>query len=317
MAGVGSSVSIDVLLRDFNRTPLSHQWVVLASRWFTKLQDMAADRLAHNAWISDIQLMLDGCRDCWTHKLLHTLSRLGVVDELLWNRARHPGVTISGVKEISISEPAITEALSQQLSARWQGLHDDPRNAPSSAHERCIHAAWILPLAHVPRTSAHLKLCMSFKMLQCLARYRLGWHYLETHSARLKRRPVVPWSERWCRLCSVPHAVYCSDSSSQQGGQRRYVEDLKHFLLECPAYTHIRTQYPTIFPLPPADTVAANVDTNGTITSMFADRDQANLATCLYTMTRHRDTCLALAPGSSPPLLDANFGDDIELLRIG
>ena len=181
-----------MLLRDFNRTPLSHQWVVLASRWFTKLQDMSADRLAHNAWMADIQLMLDGCRDCWTHKLLHTLSRLGVVDELLWNRARHPGVTISGVKEISISEPAITEALSQQLSARWQGLHDDPRNAPSSAHERCIHAAWILPLAHVPRTSAHLKLCMSFKMLQCLARYRLGWHYLETHSARLKRRPVVP-----------------------------------------------------------------------------------------------------------------------------
>ena len=221
------------------------------------------------------------------------------------------------MKEISISEPAITEALSQQLSARWQGLHDDPRNAPSSAHERCIHAAWILPLAHVPRTSAHLKLCMSFKMLQCLARYRLGWHYLETHSARLKRRPVVPWSERWCRLCSVPHAVYCSDNSSQQGGQRRYVEDLKHFLLECPAYTHIRTQYPTIFPVP-ADTVAANVDTNGIITSMFADSDQANLATtCLFTMTRHRDTCLALAPGSSPPLLsDAILGDDIELLRI-
>ena len=55
------------------------------------LQCMSNDRLARCAWVADIELMLDGCRDCWTYKLLHTMSLLGVVDgSTIWDLAGRP-----------------------------------------------------------------------------------------------------------------------------------------------------------------------------------------------------------------------------------
>jgi hypothetical protein len=56
----------DALLRDFCRSPVMHHWVILAARWFSKLAEMDADRLAHQAWLADIDLLLQGCDGCWS-----------------------------------------------------------------------------------------------------------------------------------------------------------------------------------------------------------------------------------------------------------
>jgi hypothetical protein len=77
-AGVGECC-IEVLMRDFYRRPIMHHWVLLAARWFMILKCMSDNRLAHCAWVADIDLMLTGCRSCWTHQLLHTMSLLGVL----------------------------------------------------------------------------------------------------------------------------------------------------------------------------------------------------------------------------------------------
>jgi hypothetical protein len=59
MAGVGDCC-IEVLMRDFNRKPITHHWVLLAARLFMTLKCMPDDRLAHCAWVADIDLMLAG-----------------------------------------------------------------------------------------------------------------------------------------------------------------------------------------------------------------------------------------------------------------
>jgi hypothetical protein len=41
--------------------------------------------------------------------------------------------------------------------------------------------------------------------------------------------PKMPWDERVCHLCDT-----------------KKVEDEKHFLLDCPAYTHIRSHFQNI-----------------------------------------------------------------------
>ena len=52
------------------------------------------DRLARCAWVADgIELMLDGCRECWSYMLMHTMPLLGagVVDRsTLWDSAGGP-----------------------------------------------------------------------------------------------------------------------------------------------------------------------------------------------------------------------------------
>jgi hypothetical protein len=70
MAGV-EKCCIEVLMQDFKRRPIMHHWVLLAARWLMALNCMSVDRLAHCAWVADIDLMLDKCRECWTYKLLH------------------------------------------------------------------------------------------------------------------------------------------------------------------------------------------------------------------------------------------------------
>jgi hypothetical protein len=42
--------------------------------------------------------------------------------------------------------------------------------------------------------------------------------------------PKTPWDERVCHLCDT-----------------KKVEDEKHFLLDCPAYTHIRSHFKNIY----------------------------------------------------------------------
>jgi hypothetical protein len=332
MTGCGKSTSIDVLLRDMNRLPLSYRWVVLASRWFMKLRDdMQADRLAYNVWVADIELMLDGCRHCWTYKLLDTLSYLGAVPRAVWDHRSGAGVTKEGVMGVCILEDVVKLALHKCFASRWQGLHHDPRSAPSLEHEKCIHASWVMPTVAVGASEVigrsvqprHMKLCMSFKMLQCLARFRVGWHYLESHSARLKRRhgtPVLAWSDRKCRLCAVPTGPYYDGQAGSQGGGRFPAEDLKHFMLECPAYSHIRDRYPSIFG-GIAATPRDGRDSNQRMLDIFGCHQQAELAACIYSMNYHRLECLQPRPpsqgdGVAGAILPSAF-EDVEMMRLG
>jgi hypothetical protein len=50
------------------------------------LKCMSDDRLAHRcAWVADVDLMLAGCRSCWTYQLLHMMSLLGVLSRTAWH----------------------------------------------------------------------------------------------------------------------------------------------------------------------------------------------------------------------------------------
>jgi hypothetical protein len=335
MTGCGKSTCIDVLLRDMNRLPLSYRWVLLAARWFMKLRDMQADRLAHNAWVADVELMLDGCRHCWTYKLLDTLSQLGAVPRAMWDHRSSLGVTKEDVMSVSIVEDVVTSALHKCFALRWQGLHNDPRSAPSRQHDKCIHACWVMPPVSSPRgvfgrpaQPKHMKLCMSFKMLQCLARFRVGWHYLESHAARLKRRhggaiAIVPWGDRKCRLCSVPTGPYYDGQTGSEGGViRNATEDLRHFMLECPAYCHIRARFPCVFGS--ADGHAHTVSPCQRMLDIFACHHQHNLAACIYSMDHHRTVCLrrpaeslAAVHGVVAGTILPQAEDDVEMVRLG
>ena len=127
-------------------------------------------------------------------------------------------------------------------------LQSDPRTAPSVGIEMCTHAAWVLVKAADGgrcQGSKHLKLCVSFVVLQCLARLRLGLHGLQIRLGRIKG--MVPRPDRLCRLCSTVGAPFYG----QRPGEV-CVEDVKHFVLECPAYGHIRSRYSAVFGTAPA-----------------------------------------------------------------
>jgi hypothetical protein len=136
---------------------------------------------------------------------------------------------------------------------------------------------------------SHTKLCLPYASMQCLAQFRLGWHHLESQVARQRRSHTgharVPWHQRWCRVCSVDGAP-CEHARLASGAPPG-AEDLRHFLLECPAYDAIRQQqHPDVFAVgPDTDNVDARV---AAIFSAPSLAHQQQLALCLVAMTERR-----------------------------
>ena len=74
--------------------------------------------------------------------------------------------------------------------------------------------------------------------------------------------PKTPWVERICRLC-----------------EKRNIEDENHFLLECPAYTHIRSQF-------------HNICCNTDFPSLLACQNYSKLGMLLSKLFKHRNITL-------------------------
>lgn len=138
-----------------------HHWVKLAVRWWSKLRQRGADDapspdqshsqqpdlqpascIAFEAWKSDIQLMLDGCRRCWTCMLMHIMTRLGIVTA---SQCNGTNVTVAQVMATSLDPAAAAGALGTLLQHTWcdsvsSPAYSDPRTAPSNDLALCTHS---------------------------------------------------------------------------------------------------------------------------------------------------------------------------------
>ena len=74
----------------------------------------------------------------------------------------------------------------------------------------------------------YLSILTSVKKRINIAKIRINSHGLHSELGRSKI-PKIPWQERICHLCDT-----------------KRVEDEKHFLLECPMYTQIISQFQNI-----------------------------------------------------------------------
>lgn len=315
MAGVGSGCSADVILRDFARLPIMFHWVQLAARWFKRTASKPAC-LAHHALLADLALLIrrrhtvdagfvsDACKQCWSYYFFATMTDLDVIHQSKWDIDRDPTLTVERLLALSssIDEKMVVSRLRRLLLVRWNGLWHDPAlpNAPSGRFERCVHAAWILPLPRVvndrlvTESPPHLKLCAPFKLLQCLAKFRLGWHHLSVMTGR-HRRPRIPRHERVCPLCS-PGCLFEHGRRSNDSA----VEDVRHFLLHCPAYNHLRQTFGDVFyGYPRSDIhVAEEIGGDGwLLVRLFHTADmhhQLRFARCIFLMSLYRKECMSL-----------------------
>jgi hypothetical protein len=75
----------------------------------------------------------------------------------------------------------------------------------------------------------YLSVLPSVKKKISIAKIRTNSHELHSETGRWSI-PKMPWDERVCHLCDT-----------------KKVEYEKHFLLDCPAYTHIRSHFQNIY----------------------------------------------------------------------
>jgi hypothetical protein len=104
---------------------------------------------------------------------------------------------------------------------------------------------------------------LPFPLRRALVSIRMGAHKLDVQCGRFRS---APRAQRVCRLHDGSH-----------------VEDVMHFMLECPAYAAIRARDPTLFdPLRTLSTPDAQ------LRALFATKHQHALALCIHNMLQHR-----------------------------
>ena len=294
MTGTGK-VCVDVILRDMHRAPVMHHWVVLAARWWTKLATMPPDRvsMARDAWLSDIALMRGSetagrvYTKCWSYRLLQSLQHIGAISAADWGPS-------ADLTTLHFDEAHIKACLAQCLHARWAAvMQGDPRSAPSVGVEKCAHANWVYAInADVDCTDRHsapphMVLCAPNKHLRALAQLRLGWAHLQVELGR-RQRPLVPREQRICRVCcgaDSPAAwrLLSTHRANLPATADGVVEDLRHFVLECPAYDEIRANY-DLLPMDPW----ATHDPCACLREVFGHANQSAVARMLFDMKRRR-----------------------------
>lgn len=296
MTGAIKGVSTDVLYRDMHRMPIMYHWVVLAVRWWTKLSDARDEEprsLAGCVWRADVQLALSGCKRCWASCVLRTLCLLGLLDAD-WRRQ-----PLDWILQQRWDEKVVQAALAALFRARWDGLTTgDPRSAPSAGIHMRTHHAWVYPLDPDfdpfarDQAGPHTKLCLPFVVLRNLAQLRIGSAHLEIEQGR-KSRVSVPRAGRICRLCSGEGApLSLRMAVVARTGTAENVEDIKHFLLECPVYDDLRAAC-SAFPAPSP----AVLSDPACVMSVFQHERQAAVAKALYRMKVRRAEKLGLTQG--------------------
>lgn len=167
------------------------------------------------------------------------------------------------------------------FDAKWNGagLEHGPREAlcPSEQIMHATYNSWIRDGASVPEYMKSHEL--SFCMVQCISRYRLGWHKLAIQTGR---HTGVPRMERVCKVCQ---ALGFKDDDGNVP-----VEDAMHFLLECRALDPVRDKYPALHK--PAVLPGSSKEVHMKFIMNYCD--SAMLAQCLLDMQDRREQCLAL-----------------------
>lgn len=304
MTGVGKAAARDVLYRDLHRAPILHHWVILAARWWNRLAKRGAEEqpgVAYHAWLSDLDLMLHGCKDCWAYHLLKTLTALRLVEADQWQASA--GATLDSLKELEWDEDSVRSALLHVHGEGWQGVlaagRVDPRQAPSAGLAKITHNGWVYP--YEPDTDycdrhsapAYTLLCLPFPVLRNLAQLRIGWAHLEVDLGRMKK-PTVPRGMRACRACNCASSnAAWQQLSRARSGLHEVVEDLLHFVMECPAYDDLRDRC-LAFPATWRLTLGGPASAAKSMAGLFASCQQMALANTLYYMKVRRAELLGL-----------------------
>ena len=285
LAGVGKSTPSHMLLREYDRYPVMWHWLTLAVRFWLKAVKLPSSELVHRTLQEDVGLMLDGCKDCWSYHLLSALSKLGLVAPGQWcpRRSTRP-LDVGSILELTMDEKTVQEALQQKFDVVWDGVdvgiqHPCRLSCPSDRILNSTYVAWSRGQGDGPPSYLNTS-ALSFRMLQCLSRYRLGRHYLAIQTGRYRG---VPRSSRVCTVCQALGHTY--DDNGQTP-----VEDLRHFLLDCRALAPIRASFPTLFE--PICLPNASKDTH--MKFILNHVDHIMVVKCLLSLEAHRKACITL-----------------------
>jgi hypothetical protein len=271
MAGVGSSSHVLSLLLEFGHSPLLCSHLKLAARFWDKMQSSKESSMLYQAWYSDLTLAVHPSQPyahTWCFQFLYTMAQLGLCDP-------PTALTLEVACALSFPEDAVVVRL-QRLALDFicppaEDIPKCPRFCLSDQVTAFTYRYWV-GMSEAQKYGGHHASClMPHAQRHALVRLRLGCSDLAVVQGR--RSGVA----RHARLCKV-HNMFDSTHAC--------VEDIRHFLLECPAYEGIRLHpyFTELFSCLRYEPNNLHLTTSEMVRKILSHPNQSKLALCISRM---------------------------------
>ena len=212
------------VFREFKQRPLQYHWCELAMRWWNKMVKskevihravfLEELRQAHRAQVNPGVCVYAG----WGDRMFRMLVALDW-EPIEYRPGEIPPARYERLASTLLPVEELLDRFAARLDDEWEHVslaEADPRvfEGPRPSVAVCKHKCWM-------GEAAHLKEYLPASLLAALLRFRVCAQELEVNRAAGR-----PRAERICRMCAAG-----------------VVEDEKHFLLECDAYSMLRAAY--------------------------------------------------------------------------
>ena len=253
LAGVGLAPD-RLLFREFGQQPMHTHWAALIYRFWNKLVK-AEGSIHHNVLREEIRIALRSNLSYkgWGSQVLKGLTSLGYDFGIPPELGLEEQVDIISKRELNIG--SILHTLDQRFDDDWANfrLRTPPREFVSDGNKpgvkMCRYTHWM-------GTPTHMQGYIPAKVYASLLRFRLCIWGLEVNRPHGRAR-----EDRWCLAC----------------GDRQAIEDERHVLMECPAYSGLRDEL-----------WGMGITPNATMLQVMSVEDQRGLASVLHRIRNHR-----------------------------
>jgi hypothetical protein len=216
---------------------------------------------------------------------------------------------VDNILALDIQEAVVRECLKQMFEKDWEDVdlvceHPQDSTCPKDRIMRNSYAAW----ARGPHddTPTYLKsTALSFRMIQCVAKMRLGWHSLAIQTGRYNK---TPRAERVCQLCQA--LGYKDDVTGSIP-----IEDVVHFMLDCRVLNPVRDKFPLLYQ---PGTSLSGRSRDSHLKFIFNHSDHVQVVRCISALKNRRESCLQLLDDGriSEIMPEGYIPIDYNLLRI-
>ena len=221
------SVSQRLLHEELGCMPVSFTWVKMACGFWNRLVAQTSAPMLRAAFTENLELsIVAGHGRLWSAEMMKCLKDVvpdyaEKVTSLVLNRS---------VTEIErVDTEVVLGTWGSKWTACWCDLPEDPRVASSDQVSYATYYTWMAECVSQPARYVDHDRCINPEYLADLMRFRVGAHWLSVVTGRWADGGTVR-AQRYCRKCMA-----------------YTVEDEKHFMLECPAYQEIRSEFGELF----------------------------------------------------------------------
>jgi hypothetical protein len=285
LGGLPNSSPQRVVMAEFGRNPVQVHWLVLMARFWSKAVMLDEGHIVRECMLSSVQLYKQGDRSCWAAQFFNCMQHIGAIQQSHLQACRTADAILR-CEDLRPSDKEVMAAAVSYFGVFWRSV--DSGVQPDSASSDMVFAStykhWVVGDASGDpgdcrwAGAPHLKMCMTHKLRQPLVRLRVSGFPLRVMTGRLEKREELVNGKK--KKVSLPrhlrHCMVCGQSC---------VEDLQHFLLQCPCYQGFR------------DTRAELFHQQATTVSVLSHPDQYMVASTMRDMLQLRSSLLGPIPG--------------------